>query len=332
LNERLIPLYDERLFVAFDNPVPEDKEFKLRERESNLRTFTITINEARASEGMEPVSWGDEPFIPNPIGGIVAPVERSHNCATHTITKATLPDGTRFDTSQIATVMRRVYGEMQTQVMGSIRKVKQLKDYDFTLDLGYWIGQVSDRIGLPLKRILVRGGQAGLDRVGAGIAFDVVNPAVQDWLKDYVYHFSAITTQTLADNLKAEFEQAAREGEGLRELTGRIQAFFGDMKESKAETIARSETSRAIHHGLREGWRQSDVVEGVQWEAHDLACPFCQAMDGKVVLLDTPFLNLGESIVADGKVLTANYEPVMGGDLHPACICSLLAVLKEEKE
>jgi HK97 family phage portal protein len=330
LNERLIPLYDERLFVAFDNPVPEDREFQLRERESNLRTFTITINEARASEGMESVPWGDEPFIPSPIGGIVAPVERAHSCATHTATKAALPDGTRFDTSQIAAVMRRVYGEMQTQVMGSLRKVKQLKDYDFTLDLAYWIGQVSDRIGLPLKRQLVRGGQAGLDRVGAQIAFDVMNPQVQDWLKDYVYHFSSITTRTLADDLKAEFEQSSREGEGLRELTGRIQAFFGDMKESKAETIARSETSRAIHHGMREGWRQSDVVEGVQWEAHDLACPFCQAMDGKVVPLDTPFLNLGESIVADGKVLTANYEPVMGGDLHPACICTILAVLKEE--
>ena len=36
-------MYDEKLFVAFDNPVPEDVELKLRERESNeYQTQTTT--------------------------------------------------------------------------------------------------------------------------------------------------------------------------------------------------------------------------------------------------------------------------------------------------
>src|SRR5690606_32199479 len=35
---QLVALYDSRLFVAFGNRVPEDKEFRLLERESNLKT------------------------------------------------------------------------------------------------------------------------------------------------------------------------------------------------------------------------------------------------------------------------------------------------------
>jgi HK97 family phage portal protein len=57
LNQRLVPLYDTtgRLFLAFDDPVPENVELELRIRESNLRLGVTTINEERAALGLEPV-------------------------------------------------------------------------------------------------------------------------------------------------------------------------------------------------------------------------------------------------------------------------------------
>lgn len=59
VNERLIPLFDERLFVAFEDPVPEDKEYRLREREAHIDKNIETINEIRTELGKEPVPWGD---------------------------------------------------------------------------------------------------------------------------------------------------------------------------------------------------------------------------------------------------------------------------------
>lgn len=60
LNERLCPLYDDRLFVAFENPLPEDKELRLKQIDTRISRGVTTINEERAIEGLEPVPWGDE--------------------------------------------------------------------------------------------------------------------------------------------------------------------------------------------------------------------------------------------------------------------------------
>ncbi len=62
LNEKLCPLYDERLFVAFDNPVPKDKREQLNEDSTKLNTCVITVNEVRKRDGEEPVPWGDTPI------------------------------------------------------------------------------------------------------------------------------------------------------------------------------------------------------------------------------------------------------------------------------
>jgi len=64
LNEKLIPLYDEKLFVMFDNVIPADKEFNQKQRESNLKTGFTTINEERIKEGLDEVDWGVVPIMP----------------------------------------------------------------------------------------------------------------------------------------------------------------------------------------------------------------------------------------------------------------------------
>jgi len=63
LNEQLCPMYDERLFVAFDNPVPKDKVAQLNEDTAMLNTYRVTINELRKRDGEEEVPWGDVPLV-----------------------------------------------------------------------------------------------------------------------------------------------------------------------------------------------------------------------------------------------------------------------------
>jgi HK97 family phage portal protein len=69
LNERILPLYDETLFVAFDNPVPEDREFRLKERVANIQVGYTTVNEERAVDGLEPHADGDELRTPGNLFG-----------------------------------------------------------------------------------------------------------------------------------------------------------------------------------------------------------------------------------------------------------------------
>ncbi len=76
VNTQLIPLFDDtgRLFLAHDDCVPEDENLKVTVRGAALDRGVITINEARAEDGLEPVEGGDEPLVPSgkaPLSQIV---------------------------------------------------------------------------------------------------------------------------------------------------------------------------------------------------------------------------------------------------------------------
>jgi HK97 family phage portal protein len=66
LNEQLVPLYDPtgRLFLASEDPVPDNFENGLKDLELRLKFGVVAINEVRQAEGLEPVPWGDVPWIP----------------------------------------------------------------------------------------------------------------------------------------------------------------------------------------------------------------------------------------------------------------------------
>jgi HK97 family phage portal protein len=65
LNEKFWPRYDERLFCAYENPVPEDDELLLKQDEMYLKNGVIAINEKREDLGKE--AWEEEfdrPWFP----------------------------------------------------------------------------------------------------------------------------------------------------------------------------------------------------------------------------------------------------------------------------
>jgi hypothetical protein len=66
LNEQLLPLYDPtgRLFVASEDPVPVNFENNMKELELKLKYGVLSINEVRQAEGLDPVAWGNTPWLP----------------------------------------------------------------------------------------------------------------------------------------------------------------------------------------------------------------------------------------------------------------------------
>jgi HK97 family phage portal protein len=66
VNEQLVPLFDPsgRLFVASEDPVPENFDDNLKELELFLKYGVLSVNEVRGGEGIEPAAWGDVPWLP----------------------------------------------------------------------------------------------------------------------------------------------------------------------------------------------------------------------------------------------------------------------------
>ena len=78
LTQRFCARFDERLFVAFDDPVPENRELVMAERKQNLDTGVLCINEVRAEEGMEPTEGGDVHLVDGtkkPLDLVINPPE-----------------------------------------------------------------------------------------------------------------------------------------------------------------------------------------------------------------------------------------------------------------
>ena len=64
ITEKLLPIYDSKLFRVFEENIPLDKEFRVTERDSNLKNGYSSINEERKIDGREPVDWGNQPILP----------------------------------------------------------------------------------------------------------------------------------------------------------------------------------------------------------------------------------------------------------------------------
>jgi len=64
ITEKLLPIYDSKLFCVFEENIPLDREFRVTERESNLKTGYSSINQERKIDGNEPVTWGEWPILP----------------------------------------------------------------------------------------------------------------------------------------------------------------------------------------------------------------------------------------------------------------------------
>ena len=67
LSAEFVSMYGDNLFCAFDNQVPDDMDFRLRERDANIKNGYSTINQERQKDGEESVPWGDVAWLPGTL-------------------------------------------------------------------------------------------------------------------------------------------------------------------------------------------------------------------------------------------------------------------------
>jgi len=358
LNQDLISLYDERLFVAFDENIPEDEIFLHTKTTDYLDKGVITINEVREQEGKEPVEWGQVAwmdFNKVPVGTERPEQQPEQEGKSNQEVHIHMKDGSvqQVETKQVwfwkrvpemAAIMKRIFARMEKHLLqvleeqkaavpnGINEKGEGLVEWDeFTFEKEKWAAMVNAEMARPIREQLVAGGVRGMNMIGSGISFNVLNPEIVTFLDEYTFSFAERLVRNVSRDFAAQMQLGFEAGESIPELTKRTRDFFGNMKTWKAEQIARTESTRAAHRGMVESWKQSEVVTAVIWDAQADACPFCTDIDGKTVALGSAFFNEGESMtVPDAGTLNFNYEPVLSPPLHPNCRCTLRAVIRED--
>jgi hypothetical protein len=190
---------------------------------------------------------------------------------------------------------------------------------------------------LLLPLIVADYGTQELIRLNVGVSFDVLNPEVINFAEDYSVRFAKSVNQTTLDMLKKELTEADRLGEGIPQITKRIQALFTNMTKERAYMTARTETMRAQNFGAEQGYIQSGVVEAKRWlSLEDLrVCSFCAYMNGKILVLGGTWFEQGTSITlpklnGNGtETFKFNYEAIKRPPAHVKCRCCLSPVVNE---
>ena len=165
-------------------------------------------------------------------------------------------------------------------------------------------------------------------------------PAVSEFVKQRARKIAVDINDESQKQILLTLAEGIDKGESRNELRARVENIFGDMSSKRADRIARTESVRAASQADIYGWDDSDIVTGKEWHTKlGDACPFCQSLNGKIVELNKPFVELGDRLEVTttskaGKPVThtlkVDYEPMVGPPSHPNCRCVLLPVIVDQ--
>jgi hypothetical protein len=167
----------------------------------------------------------------------------------------------------------------------------------------------------------------GLDPV----EWRVTDPHLREKIEQASFSFCAATNATTTMQLGDALAQLRREliaglvdeGETLGQLRKRVQSVFTSAEKHRAERIAATEASRAVHAAQLESAKESGVVQGQKWLLSSDACPLCHkiATETGIVPLGGEFAKVGDH---------PEYSSVRYPPAHPNCQCSTELVLIDE--
>ena len=242
---------------------------------------------------------------------------------------------------KFADMLRGIWEKERKIIIANIRKLRKAymgKDPGDTAGSllypsGTFVEEVSEEAGSTLFNVVEEGGSRALDPFELGLDFDAENPEVAKWLDDYAMTFAKSFEGTSVDKLKRELIAGLEAGEGIPQLTKRVNNVFDDWARRRAEMVARSEIMRASNAGAKFAYKQSGVVKKIMWITYidDRTCDYCYQLDGRIIGIEQNFFDLGETFTITNEAgkqmsMDLNYDNVGQPPLHPLCRCTIGAV------
>lgn len=195
-----------------------------------------------------------------------------------------------------------------------------------------WNKRIGDD-GVPILAQMLSTAAEGA-AVELGVAFDISSAEAQAFIQTYGFKFAQGLTATSIDDVREVMLRSRKEGLSLAEIEAALAEKFAGWQGVRANAIARTETIRAANKGAEQVYKTAGIVEK-QWLAAGDACPYCAALDGKIVGVEEDYFKVGDSFQpvpgdsADDPIrpLSIKYEDVGVPPLHVNCRCVIIPVI-----
>jgi len=177
------------------------------------------------------------------------------------------------------------------------------------LDLGPEAQRMMRRYYAPIMQLAWTEAEQTLD---VALAWDVQNEGVQKVLDELAKLVTRIT-DTTRDDIRALVGKQAAEGWTVDQLAKEIIAAGVTTSRTRAKLIAVTETASAYSRGSLLAYKESGVVDEIEWLAtiDEHTCEQCKALNGESTKLGKAF--------SDGTA----HPP-----RHPRCRCAIAPVIK----
>ena len=360
ITEQLLPMYDPDLFVVFDNPVPEDREFRLKEIQAHISVGYSTPNEERGIDGRDPIDGGDDlrgqqqnPFIGasrKQVGLYKASMSTAtdiiEKMADHTPTAKAAKDRA----GELLDVVREIVREQEMQIINALpeKAAGRVAKFDIAPDAWLqgvfpkdeWTRRMTERLRGKVEGIFDDGGDEAMRQIrevwdeigepGGMPDYRRARAALKGNLQKACAKFNDTTSQAIL----AVLDEGIATGASLPSIRASLQEIFGATQRHRSQLFAATESSRAAHSGSWAGYKASGVVKKVRWRTRpgDGVCDFCASLDGQEWTLESPLFEMGSTIEAGGASMSLDYEEINHPPLHPLCKCSMVPVVMTPDE
>lgn len=294
IQTKLIPQFDDRLIIDFETPALADKEFILNVAKNAY--WALTIDEWREMMDKEPLPEDQGKFFMTPYN---------------------LVPSLNFGNSQT----------IQSEEKKIIKKsLSEDNVYELLEALDEW--HIAYKVHPVYKKIIEELGQKALNEFGPGLSFNLLDPAVVQFLDEqagiYITLVKDINETTLKE-LRETLIEGVRAGEGINKLADRIEAVFEDAKGYRAERIARTEVMRASNLAHYSAFSQAGIEEH-EWVAtrDDRVRDSHFEADGQIVKVGEPF------ILGSGARALYPGDPSLPRKESINCRCTVAVVIKGE--
>lgn len=201
--------------------------------------------------------------------------------------------------------------------------------------------KVGARTGFDeVRALLAAAGSAAPEPLeGFGLSSERAQNYIQTYQSRFLRDMNEVS-QTTAKRVADALVDGLDKGYGIDKLKDSVRESFDavgtageTISEVRASAIARTESAKATDAGRIAGWESMDgVVKGKTWLLAPNACEFCRTAHKQFgatpIPLTDAFYPLGSTVVGDqGGVMQVDYEPIVAGNLHPNCRCSVNPVL-----
>jgi len=281
LNEKMMPLYDVGLVCKFDNPVPEDKEFRLKESVEHIRTGYSSIDDERVEDDREPYDLPETtvPLLPMSLIPAGTPQEEPEEpmieddpTPDKAITKAAKDTHkwqvfvavTGPQEKMLERTMRQFFQEQYSEVMKNYNKIKTVKSdtgelSDFIVfDMNEQYNKLKGISAAHISEAFTSG--VGLGYADLGIdTFSIIQPNILRSIDGRIDFFAKKVNETTLELIRGSLRDGIQAGEPISEIGKRLDKIYDFRIKNGARTTAQTEVIGAANSGQLQAYIEAGV-------------------------------------------------------------------------